>query len=82
VLFAAEFYAFCQFIDGTYLYLSSVFFGGITAEALASLNIGFVVSAAMFLAVILLSLVATFLKNGKERKANTEQKTAARKAEA
>jgi hypothetical protein len=82
VLFSAEFYAFCQFINGTYLYLSSVFFGGITAEALSSLNMGFIVSVAVFLAVILLSLVATFLKNGKERKSNTEQKTVACEVEA
>lgn len=69
VLFAAEMMAFCVFVNGTYMYLSSIFFGGISMEAFASIDIGFTACVGLFLAVLLLSAVALFMKQEKVPKA-------------
>lgn len=75
VLFAFEFASFGTFITGTYMYLSEVFYAGITAEAFAALNKGFTASVALYLIAFIASITAIFLKQGAEQKsANKNRK--------
>jgi uncharacterized membrane protein YvlD (DUF360 family) len=66
--FALTLCSFCLFVNGTYMYLSSVFFGGVTAEALASLNAGFVATIVFQFLAMIVSLVALFLPHEKKQK--------------
>ncbi len=66
VLFGMEVCVFCLFISATYMYLSSILFGGFSASKLKSLNAGFVVSTLFTLISMILSIVAIFLKPYRE----------------
>ena len=67
-LFVAEFYSLCMYIDGSYMYLSSIFYGGVTADAIASISIGFILPIVFFLIVSVLSAVAMFMRSEKKDK--------------
>lgn len=66
VLFGLELCAFCLFIDSTYMYLASAFYGGISAAAIASLSPGFLTCVIFYILILILSIVAIFMKGRKE----------------
>ena len=68
MLFIAEFCSLCQFANGSYMYLSSIFYGGVTAEALASIGAGYSVPVFIFLVVCILCVVTAFLRHEKPAK--------------
>lgn len=68
VLFALELGSFLLFAKGTYLYLTEVFYAGVNAEAFKMLNKGFTASVVLYLLVIILSIVALFLRMSKSDK--------------
>lgn len=66
VLYGFELYAFCLFVDSTYMYLSSAFFGGISMTAILSLSPGFLLCAILYIVVLVLSMAAALMKGRKE----------------
>lgn len=56
------FIGFMVFINATYLYLSEVFFDGISAEAFARINIAYVFCVVAYAIIIILSNVSTYLR--------------------
>ena len=65
-LFGIELCAFVLFIDSTYMYLSSAFYGGISAEAISDLNSGFLACVILYVVILALSIAAVFMKGRKE----------------
>lgn len=70
VLYGLELCAFCLFIDSTYLYLSSAFYGGISASAIFGLSPGFLLGVLFYVIVFALSIASVFLKGRRERAGN------------
>lgn len=68
VMFALTLCSFCLFVNGTYMYLSSVFFAGLTAEAFSSLNAGFTATVIFQFLTMIIALVALFLPHEKKQK--------------
>lgn len=66
VLYGLELTAFVLFVDSTYMYLSSAFYGGVSASAILGLSPGFLVSAVMYVFILVLSMTAVFMKGRKE----------------
>lgn len=71
-VFALTLCSFCLFANGTYMYLSSVFFAGVTAEALASLNVGFTATVILQFVIMIVALVALFLPHDKKQNTAAE----------
>ena len=69
VLFALEFWSFLMFASGTYLYLTEVFYAGVTAEAFGILEGGFTLSVILYVAILLCSIVALFMRQSKKEDA-------------
>ena len=65
-LYGIELCAFVLFIDSTYMYLSSAFYGGISASVIFELSPGFLVSVVLYIVILVLSIVAVFMKGRKE----------------
>lgn len=66
VFFGLEVCAFCLFVNGTYMYLTSALFGGFNMSALLSLSPGLWTCAVFYIAILILGVVVTFLKGRKE----------------
>ena len=66
VLYGIELYAFVLFMDSTYMYLSSAFYGGISASVIFQLSPGFLLSVALYVIILVLSMMAVFMKGRKD----------------
>lgn len=72
-LAACAFVAFLQFVTGQIIYLSDVFYGGVTSSAIASLNSDFVACAVLLIISTGLAVAGIFTKQRKTENEN-EQK--------
>ena len=68
IVFALTLCSFCLFVNGSFMYLSSVFFGGLTAEAFASLNPSFTATIIFQALTVIAALVALFVPHEKKAK--------------
>lgn len=71
-LYGIELCAFVLFIDSTYMYLSSAFYGGISASAIFGLSPGFLCSVVFYVVILALSMAAIFMKGRKELSSGEE----------
>lgn len=62
VLFAFDLAAFAAYVNAVYMYLTEVFYGGLTAEAFAALSPEFVACTVMYLASFIIANVSVYLK--------------------
>lgn len=62
VMGIVDFVAFLLFIHAVYLYLSEVFFGGISLEAILNINPLFILCTLFFLACVVLSNIGVYMK--------------------
>ena len=80
-LYGIELCAFVLFIDSTYMYLSSAFYGGISASAIFGLSPGFLLGVLLYVIILALSIAAVFMKGRKEPSANESVNAAAERSE-
>lgn len=57
-----DFIAFLLYINAVYLYLSEVFFAGVTAEAFKRINPLFVAATILYLVTVILGNIAVYLR--------------------
>ncbi|MCD8286469.1 MAG: hypothetical protein LUD50_04525, partial [Clostridia bacterium] len=62
-------YGLCQFVNTSYLYLSSNFFGGVSIEAILGMNRSYLFVVLGIVVVMVLSIVAVFMGTEKKSKA-------------
>lgn len=62
VLFAFDLAAFAAYVNAVYMYLTEVFYGGLTAEAFAALSPAFVACTIMYLASFIIANVSVYIK--------------------
>lgn len=62
VLFACVFAAFLVYVHAVYMYLSEVFYSGITSEAIASIAPEFIFTTALYLGASVLTNIAAWVK--------------------
>ncbi len=67
------FVAFLQFISGQIIYLSDVFYGGVTASAIASLNGTFVACVVLLVVSTGLAVAGIFMKQSKKETYNEKE---------
>ena len=65
-LFGIELSAFVLFIDSTYMYLSSAFYGGVSVDVILQLNPGFLICVVFYVVILALSIATVFMKGRKE----------------
>ncbi len=62
-----DFIAFLLYIHAIYMYLSEVFYGGVTLSAMAQLNSFFVICTVFMLIAVIAGNVSVYLKQEKEQ---------------
>jgi uncharacterized membrane protein len=62
-IFAGNLIGFAQFINGTYMYLTDVFYGGVNAQAFAELDKYFVISLVTLLVGLVCGNIALYVKD-------------------
>ncbi len=72
-LAACSFVAFLQFISRQIIYLSDVFYGGVTASAIASLNGTFVACVVLLIVSTGLAVAGIFMKQSKKETDNEKE---------
>jgi hypothetical protein len=63
LIFATNLVGFVNFIDGTYLYLADVFYGGVNAQAFMEMDIYFVISFLLLLVGTVCGNIVIYLKD-------------------
>lgn len=79
-LFGLNFASFLLYVHAIYMYLSSVFYGGFSAEALAMLDSEFVLCTLLWVVIVVLSNICMFLKQRKPVLAVEEPKKGSKKS--
>lgn len=64
---------FCMFIRTVYMYFTEVFYGGISAEAIQSLNPCLIICMLFMLINVILSVVCVFVRQNKKTVINTAE---------
>lgn len=72
-LAVCAFVAFLQFVSGQIIYLSDVFYGGVTASAIASLNGAFVACAVLLILSTGLAVAGIFTRQRKKEIDNEKE---------
>lgn len=72
VLWITTLIALCRDIKFSYMYLTTVFFGGLSVDALMTMELGYILPKVLMLFILVLSFVAMLLGQGRRKRKNEQ----------